>query len=153
MFIGYSVGAASGRLGHPHGNQTQLFKSMKRKIIIPALLICSALLLNHAFAGESHKKHATQAELLAQAKLTEAQAREIALTKVPKGTIQSGELEEEHHRLIWSFDISTPNTKDITEVAVDAKTGAVVSVDTEKPGDQKKEKDEDDEKGEKDEKK
>ena len=134
---------------------------MKQKIILPALLLCSALLMNHAFAGESHKKHATQAELLAQAKVTEAQAREIALTKAPKGTIQSGELEEEHHRLIWSFDISTPNTKDITEVTVDAKTGAVVSVETETPKDQEKERkkeqkekdEEDEEKGENDNKK
>lgn len=112
-----------------------MFKSMKLKIIIPALLLCSVLPVNSAFAA----KHTTPAELLAQAKVTEAKARAIALTKAPKGTIQSSELEAEDGRLIWSFDISTPNTKAITEVAVDAKTGAVVSVEIETPKDQAKE--------------
>ena len=108
---------------------------MKRKIIIPALLLCSGLLVNSAFAG----KHPSPAELLAQAKVTEAQAREIALAKVPKGTVQSAELEVEHKVLIWSLDLATPGSKDVTEVAIDAKTGAIVSVDTESPEAQKKE--------------
>lgn len=108
---------------------------MKRKIIVPALLLGSVLLASPAFAG----KHPSPAELLARAKVTEAQARDIALTKVPKGTVQSAELEVEHKVLIWSLDLTTPGTKDITEVAIDAKTGAVVSVDTESPADQAKE--------------
>jgi len=33
--------------------------------------------------------------------------------------------------LIWSFDVATPNSKDITEVNVDAVTGEVVSVEKE----------------------
>jgi len=47
--------------------------------------------------------------------------------KVPGGSIKDGELEEEKGRLIWSFDISTPGSKNITELAVDAKTGEVAS--------------------------
>jgi uncharacterized membrane protein YkoI len=120
---------------------------MKRKIILPALLLCSALLVNHAFAEQSdNKKHSIPAELLAQAKITEAQAREIALTKAPGGKIISSELEKEHGRLIWSFDISTPNTKDVTEVDVNAKTGTIISVKTETPKDEDKEKKEDEKK-------
>jgi hypothetical protein len=37
--------------------------------------------------------------------------------------------------------MATPGTKDITEVQVNAKTGAVVAVEIETPEDEKKEKD------------
>jgi uncharacterized membrane protein YkoI len=63
-----------------------------------------------------------QAVLKKQATVTEAQARNIALAKVVKGAVKSSELEKEHRKLIWSFDIATPNTRNITEVQVDAKT-------------------------------
>lgn len=76
----------------------------------------------------------TQAQLQSQAKITESAARETALAKVPSGTIASSELEREHHRLIWSFDISSPGTKNITEIQVDAKTGKIVSNTQEAPG-------------------
>lgn len=111
----------------------------------------------------------TQAMLHARAKISEAKAREIASAKVPSGTIKSAELEEENGKLIYSFDISTPGTSNITEVAVDAITSNVVDVSVETPKDQikeseadklegkkakaVKEKDEDDEKNEKDGKK
>ena len=75
----------------------------------------------------------------AQAKVTEAQARALALTKAPGGKVEASELEEENGRLIWSFDISTPGTKNITEVQVDAKEGKIVAVDIETPKDQAKE--------------
>ena len=68
-----------------------------------------------------------QAVFKKQARVTEAQARSIALAKVVKGTVKSSELEREHRKLIWSFDIATPNTRNITEVQVDAKTGKVVA--------------------------
>ena len=46
-------------------------------------------------------------------------------------------------KLIWSFDIATPGTKVITEVNVDAMTGAVVDVSKEGVAEQEKEKKED----------
>lgn len=82
-----------------------------------------------------------QAELQAQAKISKEQAQQTALTKAPGGTIKEGELEKEKGTLIWSFDITTPDSKDITEVAVDAITGTVVSVEKETPEQQAKEKD------------
>jgi uncharacterized membrane protein YkoI len=82
----------------------------------------------------------TEAQLQAQAKITKAQAEKTALAKVPHGTIKSGELEKEHGKLVWSFDISTPNSKNITEVQVDAKTGKTASVKTETAKDEAKEK-------------
>ena len=110
--------------------------------------------------GKESEK-ATPAQLEAQAKITKAQAQKIALDKVPGGTIKEGELEKEKGKLLWSFDIATPGTKDITEVQVDAMTGAIIDISKETVADQekekkedakgksKKDKEEDDEKGEK----
>jgi len=99
----------------------------------------------------SHKE--SEEALMAQAKITKVEAEKIALAKVPNGTIKEGELEKERGKLIWSFDISTPGTEDIKEVQVDAVTGAVVSVETETPAQQKKESKKDKEDDEKEEKK
>jgi uncharacterized membrane protein YkoI len=88
-----------------------------------------------------------------EAKVSKEQAEKTALAKVPGGTIKEGELEKEHGKLIWSFDISTPNSTDIKEVQVDAITGELVSVKTEsaraEAKEKKKEKEDDDEKDEK----
>ncbi|PZR77143.1 MAG: peptidase, partial [Chthoniobacterales bacterium] len=48
----------------------------------------------------------TEAQLQAQAKITKADAEKTALAKVPNGTISASELEKEHGKLIWSFDIA-----------------------------------------------
>ena len=81
----------------------------------------------------------TDAQLLAQTKITRKQAEQTALVKVPAGKITAGELEKEHGKLIWSFDIAMPHSKNITEVQVDAKTGEIASVQKETPHDQAKE--------------
>ena len=62
----------------------------------------------------------------AKPKITMGQARAIALKKAP-GTIKSAELENEHGKLIYSFDIAT-SAKAITEVNVDALNGKIVAV-------------------------
>jgi uncharacterized membrane protein YkoI len=81
----------------------------------------------------------SQADLMKEATVSKSQAEKTALGKVPNGVIKSEEIEREHGRLIWSFDIATSGTKDITEVQVDAKTGEIVSIQVEKPNDQAKE--------------
>jgi Peptidase propeptide and YPEB domain len=81
-----------------------------------------------------------EARLQAEAKVSRADAEKAALAKVPGGTIKEGELEKEKGKLIWSFDISTPGSRDIKEVQVDAITGAVVSVETETASAEAKEK-------------
>jgi uncharacterized membrane protein YkoI len=81
----------------------------------------------------------TEAQLQAEAKITKAQAEKTALAKVSHGKIKSAELEKEHGKLVWSFDISTPLSKNITEVQVDAKTGRIAAVEIETPRDQAKE--------------
>ena len=81
----------------------------------------------------------SQAQLRAQAKIGQEEAAKTALAKVPSGKIKSAELEKEYGKLIWSFDISMPRSKNITEVQVDAKTGAIVSTKVETPKEQAKE--------------
>jgi uncharacterized membrane protein YkoI len=81
----------------------------------------------------------TDAQLRTQAKVTKAKAQKTALTKVPNGKVTAAELEKEHGKLIWSFDIAVPHSKNITEVQVDAKTGKIANLQVETPQDQAKE--------------
>ncbi len=111
---------------------------MKIKNLMCSTLAAALLLGLAACVSESAK----EANLEAQAKITKADAEKTALAKVPNGTVKEAEIEKEKGKLIWSFDVATPGTKDITEVAVDAINGEVVSVDIEKPEEQAKEKDE-----------
>ena len=111
---------------------------MKNKIIIAGLLAAAIVAVGAAGCASEKQE---QAELQAQAKISKEQAQQTALAKAPGGTIKEGELEKEKGKLIWSFDIATPDSKDITEVNVDAITGDVVSVEKETPEQQKKEKD------------
>jgi len=84
-------------------------------------------------------KESKQAEYMAEAKVSQADAQATAMAQVPNGTVKEAELEKEHGKLIWSFDIATPDSKDITEVNVDAVTGKLVSTEKEKAEDEAKE--------------
>ncbi len=106
---------------------------MKKTILHSLIAILAAGLLTGCVSEKCEKQHqeAKQARLMAEARVSRADAEKIALAKAPNGTIKEGELEKEKGKLIWSFDITTPDTKDITEVNVDAMTGDVVSVEKE----------------------
>lgn len=81
----------------------------------------------------------SQDALKAEAKVTEVDARTTALAKVANGTVQSSTLEKEHGKLVWSFDIAQPSTKDLTEIQIDATTGTIASVKKETPVQEAKE--------------
>ena len=125
--------------------QTKTIANMKITNIICSV-ITVGLLAGGLIACVTEKeegkegKKATAAQLEAQAKITKAEAEKIALAKVPGGTIKEGEIEKEKGKIIWSFDIATPGTKDIIEVQVDAMTGDVIDVSKETVADQEKEK-------------
>ena len=105
---------------------------MKRiKSLVPSLPFIAVLAVSGPLFGAP-----SQAELVKEARISKAQAEKTALGKVPHGEIKSEELEREHGKLIWSFDISMPKSKSITEVQVDAKTGTIVSTQVETPKDQ-----------------
>ena len=136
--------------------------TMRNKIIISGLLACGLLATNmslRALADDKAEK-TDQAALKTHATVSKGEAKKIALAEVKKrglhhAKIKEAELEQEKGLLVWSFDIATKGTKDITEVQVNAKTAAVVSVKTESASDEAKEKKEGKEKeaAEKDEKK
>jgi hypothetical protein len=109
---------------------------MKYKTLVSSLL-CAGLLAGGLIGCATEKE--SEAKLAAEAKVSRADAEKTALSKVPNGTIKEGELEKEKGKLIWSFDIAIPDSKDIKEVAVDAVTGEVVAVETETPQQQAKE--------------
>ncbi len=99
-------------------------------------VLCAALAAGLLVACESDEHDGgKQARLQAQSKISEADARATALGRVPNGTIKESELEKEHGKLIWSFDIATPDSREITEVNVDAIDGSIVSVEKEKEKD------------------
>lgn len=77
------------------------------------------------------------------AKIRKEQAQKIALEQAPGGKVKSSELEQEKGALVWSFDITMPETRDITEVLINAETGAVVEVSKETPDQQNAEERED----------
>ena len=85
------------------------------------------------------KKAETQAELQKEAKISEATARATALKEVPNGTVKSSELEREHGKLIYSYDITVPGKTGIDEVNVNAIDGSVVAKQHETPKSEKKE--------------
>lgn len=128
---------------------------MKLQNIIYTAAVVAAVSLFAGCATEKEEKEAkeSQAQLMAEAKVSRADAERTALAKVPNGTIKEGELEREKGKLIWSFDIATPGTKDITEVNVDAVSGEVVAMDKESAKDEAKEAKKDKDDDEKEEKK
>jgi uncharacterized membrane protein YkoI len=77
--------------------------------------------------------------LLAKAKIPGDSALKVALARVPSSTLKSGEIEKEHGKLVYSFDLAVAGKSGITEVQVDAVTGKVVAVEHESAEDEAKE--------------
>ncbi len=65
--------------------------------------------------------------LQAKVKVPSDSAMKVALAKVPGGRISEAELEREHGKVVYSFDIIDPKQSGVEEVLVDANTGKVVS--------------------------
>ena len=75
------------------------------------------------------KEAQEQEKLQREAKITKEQAQETALKRAP-GNVESSELEREHGKLVYSFDIRNAKGT-IDEVQVSAITGKVVRVEHE----------------------
>jgi two-component system sensor histidine kinase QseC len=117
------------KTNHPEIN------AMKITSLLGPLVAGAVLALAAGCATEK-----SQAELQAQAKISKAQAQQTALARVPNGTVNTCELEEEKGKLVYSFDITNPGAREITEVLVDAMTGEVIAIDKESPEQEAKEK-------------
>src|SRR5258705_12432761 len=99
-----------------------------------------------ATTSSAQAKHAAptvhvkgDAKLKAEAKVSESDAIATAMREVPNGNIESGELEREGGKLIYSFDIRVPNKSGIEEANVDAMTGGLVANEHETPKQEKSE--------------
>jgi hypothetical protein len=64
--------------------------------------------------------------LRALAKVSVDSAAKLATARVPGGVIQAAELEREKDALNWSFDLRVQGQEGISEVNVNAVTGAVL---------------------------
>jgi uncharacterized membrane protein YkoI len=112
---------------------------MKMKIMVIntttalSLGMAASMLAGCASEDEKGEKSDSQSQLKAQAKISKEDAEGIAMSKVPNGTIKESELEKENGHLQWSFDMTTPGEKDITEVNIDAITGDVLNIGKEAP--------------------
>ncbi len=102
---------------------------MKKNFVLAVLV--SALLTGGslAMARSTAQENSNEAKLAKQAKITKEQAQETALKRAP-GTVESSELEREHGKLVYSFDIRNAKGT-IDEVQVSAITGKVVRVEHE----------------------
>src|SRR5205085_10283207 len=99
---------------------------MKCTVVVTAL---SVVLLGTSglHAQASYKRDLPDA-LAKRAKITEQAAAATAQKRVPTGTIQGVELEQEKGRLIYSYDMKVPGKSGVEEVNIDAMDGKVVAV-------------------------
>ncbi|PYS81036.1 MAG: hypothetical protein DMF67_18235 [Acidobacteria bacterium] len=106
---------------------------MKRYLLLAAITVtvitAGASFTTAAPRARQDREAQEQEKLAREAKITKEQAQAAALKRAP-GNVESAELEREHGRLVYSFDIR--NSKHtITEVQVSAVTGKVVRVEHE----------------------
>jgi uncharacterized membrane protein YkoI len=129
---------------------------LKNSVGLLAVAAIGVICICGCESSEHEHAHHDSNSVVAKAKLSKAQAEQIAMTQVPGGKIKEGELEMENGILLWSFDVAMQGSKNITEVNINAVSGKIVAVDVETPEAQakeakedpkgKKEKDDDDDK-------
>jgi len=101
----------------------------KVKIVTLVSIVAAALTVSSAAAQQpSHPSYRREvpARLLRQTKVSEDSALKVAQARIPSGTVQALELENENGHLIWSFEFKVGTLAGIYEVNVDALTGALV---------------------------
>ena len=116
---------------------------MIRKLLFLTVLPFGTLVAqkpsNQAGSQQGVTIKAEKPEYSSQAKITSQVAVDSALARVPGGQIHEGELEKDHGRLVYSFDVLVPHRQGVEEVQVDARSGKVVSVKHESPAAEAKE--------------
>src|SRR5258708_40132127 len=105
-------------------------KNFVLAVFISTLLAgASFVLARPAVTARQDQEARDQEKLAREAKITKEQAEATALKRAP-GTVEEGELEREHGKLVWSFDIRNAKGT-IDEVQVSAITGKIVRVEHE----------------------
>jgi hypothetical protein len=105
---------------------------MKPKRFLPSLILIIGLSAIGILTGfTSEAKHSS--------KITKEKAERIALAKMPGGRIRSAELETTKGHRFWSVCVAKSGSKNAKEIRVDAVTGQILAVQTERPEDQAEE--------------
>ena len=97
------------------------------RLTILAATMAAALLVPAIVSAQETYKRELPDSLAKEAKVSEDSAAKVALKRVPKGSIESVELEREKGKLIYSYDIKQPGRSGAEEVNVNAVTGKVVA--------------------------
>ena len=105
-----------------------------KEFLRPAILIAMlfAFTISSGLASDNN-------EAIHTSKITKTRAERIALAKMPGGRIRSAELETARGRHFWSVYIAKPGSKNAKEIRVDAVSGQILAVQTERPEDQAEE--------------
>jgi Peptidase propeptide and YPEB domain len=106
--------------------------------LLVGALVAVVLVVPAARAQATYKRELPDS-LVGHAKIAEGIAAAAAQKRVPKGTIESVELEREGGKLIYSYDIRSSGKSGVDEVQVSAISGKVVSFEHETPAAEKKE--------------
>ena len=109
---------------------------MKAFQIASLFVLASALAANVIDAQTTTAARPMKEEkpgLLARARVTPDSARRLAVAQVANGVIDEEEIEEEHGKLVYSFDIKVRGRRGVEEVQIDALSGAMVSHEHETP--------------------
>ena len=102
-------------------------KTLSAMLLVTTLTLAAGVLAAPA-RHLSRKAARRDSVLAAEAKISLTAAQATALAKVPGGKIRSSELEREHGKLIYSFDIKVAGKSGIEEVNIDAIDGHVIGV-------------------------
>ena len=98
------------------------------------LFICIVCLSGSGLAlaapGEEGRRYAAQS---LHTMLPREEAKRAALERVPGGKVTRAKLEMEGDMLLWSVDVKMPDSRNFTEIHIDARTGNIVSVEIETP--------------------
>jgi len=110
---------------------------MKSLSLILALTVGTVLALGSPAWSDKKKDEGGDIAVLAKdAKLTIDQAVKAATDKVP-GTVVEAELEKKHDKIVWEVEVLGADGK-VTEVCIDAVTGAVLDTEAKDKKDEKK---------------
>lgn len=102
-------------------------------ITVFALLVGISLIATGPAWSDKKGKHEEEgnvADMAKEAKVTADQAIKTATEKV-QGTVVEAELEKKHDKTIWEVEIVGADGK-VSEVHIDAATGAVIDVEDKK---------------------
>ena len=104
------------------------------KVILVGSVLAASYSPRLILAGDTSQKPSAP-----PARITRVQAERAALIRVPGGKVKSAKLQRENNEPIWSVDITTPLTKKVAAVQVDAYTGKVLSKLAQNPADRAEE--------------